>query len=130
VLPLSYTERALGLPQPVNVVWTSNNYHDIRNSLDSAGMQAFNQRVFEALQPGGVYLILDHAAAAGRGAEDSRSLHRIDPETVKAEVTAAGFRFAGSSDALRNPDDPHTASVTDAGIRGKTDQFILKFVRP
>jgi predicted methyltransferase len=56
-------------------------------------------------------------------------LHRIDPETVKAEVTAAGFRFAGSSNALRNPDDPHTAKVFDASVKDKTDQFILKFVK-
>jgi predicted methyltransferase len=128
-LPLSYTERALGLPQPVDAVWTSDNYHDMRNELGQTGMVDFNKRVFEALKPGGVFMVIDHAAAAGRGADDGRTLHRIDPETVKAEATAAGFRFVGASDALRNADDPHTARVFDPGIRGKTDQFILKFVK-
>jgi len=130
VQPLSYTDRALGLAQPVDVVWTSINYHDIHNNLDSAGMQDFNKHVFEALKPGGMYIVVDHAAAAGRGAEDTHSLHRIDPETVKAEVTAAGFKLVGSSDVLHNANDPHTAPVFDPGIRGKTDQFILKFVKP
>jgi predicted methyltransferase len=130
VQPQSYTDRALGLSQPVDVVWTSDNYHDIHNNLDSAGMKDFNARVFEALKPGGMYIVVDHAAAAGRGAEDAHSLHRIDPETVKAEVTAAGFKLAGSSNALHNANDPHTTPIFDHSIRGRTDQFILKFVKP
>jgi predicted methyltransferase len=130
VLPLAYTERALGLPQPVDVVWTSDNYHDMVNSLGEAGMQEFDKRVFEALKPGGTYIVLDHAAAAGHGAADTKTMHRIDPEIVKAEVTAAGFKLASSSDALRNPDDPHTAPIFDASVQGRTDQFIWKFVKP
>jgi predicted methyltransferase len=130
VRPLSYAEPALDLPQPVDMVWTSNNYHDIHNALGEAGMKAFNQHVFEALKPGGAYIVIDHAAAAGRGADDGRTLHRIDPETVKAEVTAAGFKWAGGSDALRNAGDPRTAPVSDAAIRGRTDQFVFKFVKP
>ena len=130
VLPLSYTDRTLGLSQPVDVVWTSGNYHDIRNSQTSDGMKDFNKRVFEALKSGGTYIVIDHATAAGRGADDTKTLHRIDPETVKAEVTAAGFSLSGNSDALHNANDPHSAPVFDASIRGKTDQFILKFVKP
>jgi predicted methyltransferase len=130
VRSLSYSAATLDVPQPVDVVWTSNNYHDIHNALDAAGMAAFNKRVFDALKSGGMYIIIDHAAAAGHGANDTNTLHRIDEETVKAEVTAAGFKFAGSGDALRNANDPHTARVFDASIRGKTDQFILKFVKP
>jgi len=130
VLPLPFAEGPGGLPQPVDVVLTSYNYHDIRNALNEAGMVDFNTRALAALKPGGLYIIIDHASAAGRGADDSRTLHRIDPETVKAEVTAAGFKFVASSDALRNPDDPHSAKVFDPGIRGRTDQFMLKFVKP
>jgi predicted methyltransferase len=51
-------------------------------------------------------------------------------ETVKTEVMAAGFEFVASSDVLANPADPRTGKVFDAGIRGKTDQFILKFRKP
>jgi predicted methyltransferase len=129
VMPLSYTDSALNLPQKVDVVWTSDNYHDIHNDLDSLGIVEFNKRIYEALNPGGIFLITDHAAASGHGTSDTRTLHRIDPETVKNEVTAAGFQFEGKSAVLENPDDPHTAKIFDPIIRGKTDQFVMKFVK-
>ena len=116
-------------PEPVDVVWTSQNYHDLHNR-PNADLAAFNKNVFEALKPGGTYLVLDHAAEAGSGTRDTSTLHRIDPEVVKTEVTAAGFKLEGSSDVLKNPQDPHTANVRDPSIRGKTDQFILKFRKP
>lgn len=128
-LTLSMTAPALGLPQPVDVVWTSDNYHDLHN-IPGVDVVGFNKHVFEALRSGGMYIIIDHAATAGHGVSDTRTLHRIDPEAVKTEVTAAGFRLAGSSDALHNTRDPHTAPIFDPSIRGKTDQFILKFVKP
>jgi predicted methyltransferase len=86
--------------------------------------------VFDDLKPGGIYLVLDHAAEAGSGARDTKTLHRIDPEAVKKEVLAAGFVLAGSSDLLRQPSDAHAVKVFDPAVRGKTDQFILKFRKP
>ena len=68
--------------------------------------------------------------STGSEAHDTSTLHRIDPEVVKREVTAAGFTLSGSSDILRNPADDHTLKVFDPAIRGKTDQFILKFSKP
>jgi predicted methyltransferase len=114
---------------PVDLVWTSQNYHDLHN-LPGLDLVVFNQMVFESLKPGGIYLILDHATEPGAGASQTSTLHRIDPEIVKREVLAAGFVFVGQSDLLRNPQDPHTAKVFDPGIRGRTDQFILKFKKP
>jgi predicted methyltransferase len=116
-------------PEPVDVVWTSDNYHDVHNR-PNADLMAFNKHAFDALKPGGTYIVIDHAAAPGSGLKDTSTLHRIDPEAVKSEVTAAGFTFAGESDALRNPADPHTAGVRDPSIRGKTDQFVFKFRKP
>jgi predicted methyltransferase len=120
---------ALKTPVPVDLVWTSQNYHDLHN-LPGLDLGVFNQMVFEALKPGGTYLILDHATVPGAGTSETSTLHRIDPETVKREVLAAGFVYDGQSDVLRNPQDPHTAKVFDPSIRGKTDQFILKFKKP
>ena len=119
----------LKAPTPVDIVWTSQNYHDLHNfpGLDVA---VFNQMVFEALKPGGVYVILDHAAEPGSGARDTSTLHRIDVETVKREVLTAGFVFAGSSELLRQPGDAHSVKVFDPSVRGKTDQFLLKFRKP
>lgn len=91
---------------------------------------AFNKLVFDSLKPGGTYLIVDHAAAPGTGVTDSPTLHRIEEATVIKEVTAAGFRLAAESRALRNPADDHTKKVFDPAIRMRTDQFILKFRKP
>jgi predicted methyltransferase len=119
----------LKTPVPVDLVWTSQNYHDLHN-LPGLDLAVFNQMVFEALKPGGTYFILDHATEPGAGSSETSTLHRIDPETVKSEVLAAGFVFVGASNLLRNPEDPHTAKVFDPAIRGRTDQFILKFKKP
>jgi predicted methyltransferase len=120
---------AIAAPVPADVVFTAQNYHDVHN-VPNVDMAAFNKSIFDALKPGGVYIVLDHAAAAGSGARDTSTLHRIDPETVKAEAQAVGFVLAGESKVLQNAQDAHTAGVFDASIRGKTDQFILKFRKP
>jgi predicted methyltransferase len=121
--------KEFSLAPPVDVIWTSQNYHDIHNVKD-LNVVDFDKAVFAALKPGGVFIVLDHSAPAGSGFTDTDTLHRIDEEAVKKEVESAGFKFAGESDVLRNKDDPRTAKVFDAGIRGHTDQFILKFVKP
>jgi predicted methyltransferase len=119
----------LGVPAPVDLVWTSQNYHDLHN-LPGLDVGVFNQMVFDDLKPGGIYLILDHSAEAGSGGRDTATLHRIDPDTVKREVLAAGFVFVGSSDLLSQPSDKRSVKVFDPAVRGKTDQFILKFRKP
>jgi len=129
ILPLSAIMADPPTAPKVDLVWTSDNYHDLHNQ-PNADLAAFNKHVFDVLKKGGVFIVIDHAAAAGHGANDTKTLHRIDPETVKSEVESAGFKLAGSSDALHNADDPHTAPIFDASIRGHTDQFALKFVKP
>jgi predicted methyltransferase len=119
----------LGVPAPVDLVWTSQNYHDLHN-LPGLDVGVFNKMVFDDLKPGGIYLVLDHTAEAGSGGRDTKTLHRIDPETVKKEVLAAGFVFVGGSDLLRQPSDRRSLKVFDPTVRGKTDQFILKFRKP
>jgi predicted methyltransferase len=110
---------------PVDVVWTSLNYHDLHNR-PNADLVAMNKSVLGLLKPGGIYIVIDHAAQNGSGARDTSTLHRIDPDLVKQEVTAAGFEFVGESSALRNPEDAKDKGVRDA-FRGKTDQFVFKF---
>jgi predicted methyltransferase len=114
-----------------DVVWTFQNYHDLHDSfMHGADVDAFNRVIFKALKPGGVYVIVDHAAEAGSGLKHTEDLHRIDPAAVRAEVEKAGFKFDGEANVLANPADPHTALVFDASIRGKTDQFAFRFKKP
>ena len=113
----------------LDVFWTAQNYHDLHNSLPPEGVIGFNKAVFATLKPGGVYIIVDHAAP-GTGLAATKTLHRIDPATVKAEVVAAGFTFDGESTVLANAADPHSANVFDPTVRGHTDQFAYRFRKP
>ncbi|HET7558299.1 MAG TPA: methyltransferase [Rhodanobacteraceae bacterium] len=121
----------LSVPRKVDIVFTSQNYHDYHDPfMGPVDMLSFNKQVYDALKPGGVFVVIDHVAPAGSGASDTNTLHRIDPMLVKKEVEAAGFKFDGESDALRNPKDTHAEKVFDKSIRGHTDQFIYRFRKP
>ena len=118
-------------PEPVNLVWTSQNYHDLHDPfMGPANMARFNSQVKASLKTGGLYVIEDHAAAAGSGVSATNTLHRIDPEVARREVMHAGFIYDGQSKVLRNPADDHTLKVFDPTIRGHTDQFVFRFVNP
>jgi len=118
-------------PQLLDMVWTAQNYHDLHDKfMAPTDVGAVNAAIFRALKPGGVYLVIDHVAEAASGLRDTEALHRIDPDTIRSEVTAAGFVFEGQSDVLRNPDDSHVKLVFDPAIRHRTDQVVLKFRKP
>ena len=110
-----------------DVVWTTENYHDFHNRLD---MAAFNKAMFNTLKPGGIFLVEDHAAAPGAGATVTGTLHRIEPVTVRDEVTAAGFKLVRTSDVLVNPADNHAGQNAEQSIRGHTDRFVYVFQKP
>ncbi|HUP66684.1 MAG TPA: methyltransferase [Sphingomicrobium sp.] len=122
----------LSAPELLDVVWTSQNYHDYPDEYmgKDADPDLLNKAVFKILKPGGTYMIIDHMAKAGRGMADTEKLHRIDPATVRRQVEAAGFKFAGESKVLNNPEDPLDIPVFDKSIRGRTSQFAYRFVKP
>jgi predicted methyltransferase len=118
-------------PEKVDVVWSTDNYHDYRNpGFGGVDMAKFNKAVFDSLKPGGVYIIEDYEAVAGDGATKTNSLHRIESAQVKKEVEAAGFKFDSQSDVLKNPMDDHTKAIFDPAVRGHADQYVLKFSKP
>jgi predicted methyltransferase len=117
----------LSIPTKADVIWTAQNYHDVKN-VPNIDMMVFDKAIFDSLKPGGVFVVLDHRAADG--AMVTNTLHRIDPAVVKKEVEAAGFKYEGESKVLANTTDDHTKGVTDPSLRGHTDQFIYKFRKP
>ncbi len=122
---------APALPGGLDEVFIRQNYHDLHDKfMGPADVPAFNRNVFAALKPGGVYVVLDHADSAGAGLKNTDTLHRIDKASVIAEVTAAGFKLDGESMVLANTADDHSKMVFDPAIRGKTDQFLLRFRKP
>ncbi|GLQ96245.1 class I SAM-dependent methyltransferase [Dyella mobilis] len=121
----------LSVPEPVDLVFTSQNYHDYPDAfMGKVDPVAFDKQVYAALKPGGLFVVIDHVAPAGSGMADTDTLHRIDPAIVKKQVESVGFVFAGESSVLHNPDDPHTNKVFDSSIRGHTDQFVYRFRKP
>jgi len=120
--------KTLVAPEKLDMVWTSQNYHDLHNPGRNIDINVANKAVMDALKPGGIYIVLDHQSAAG--VDFDANLHRINMQRVKDEVLAAGFEFVAESDVLKNPNDDGTKGVFDASIRGKTNQFILKFRKP
>jgi predicted methyltransferase len=71
-------------PEPVDLVWTTQNYHDFKNTKvgESDAAAATNAAAFAALKPGGIYLINDHQGAPGSGATQTATLHRIEDAAV------------------------------------------------
>ncbi len=115
----------------LDVVFTFENYHDLYDSfMKGADVAAFDRAVFKMLKPGGVFVIVDHAAASGSGLKNTEDLHRIDPARVKEDMARAGFVFDGESKVLASAEDPHTAIVFDKAIRGHTDRFVYRFRKP
>jgi len=119
------------LPEQVDVMWTSQNYHDLYLTRFKLDVPAVTKEIYDAVKPGGVFIVLDHRAADGAPVvETANTLHRIDPASVRKTVEAAGFKYEGESKVLANPADDHTKGVFDAALRGHTDQFIYKFRKP
>jgi predicted methyltransferase len=117
------------VPEPVDLFWITQNYHDLKVAqFGQVDMAAFNRKVFDALKPGGVYFILDHQANPGITPEQIGKLHRVEKAQVIKEVTAAGFKLVAEGKFLNRTGDDHTKPIFD--LHGETDQYALKFVKP
>ena len=137
VTPVVEAFDAFAVPEPLDLVWLGKIYHDFPNATEMGPLDiaAVDRAIFASLKPGGILIVIDHAAPTGSGfrdieADDAKRLHRIDPAIVKAELAAAGFQLVGESRLLANPDDDHAKSAFDPSIRNHTDRFILKFRKP
>jgi len=118
-------------PKPLDIAWVTQNYHDLKIAkYGIVDTLAFDRAVYAALKPGGIYFILDHQGAPGLSDAEIEKLHRINRDVVVKEVTSAGFKLVDEGNFLRRSGDDHTKPIFDESIRGKTDQYALKFVKP
>jgi len=108
---------------PLDLVTINMSYHDIANT--PADRAAMNKRLYEALKPGGVLVIVDNAARKGAGLSATKTLHRIDEETVVEEVTRAGFKLDARSDYLHVASDPREQPFFK--MDAPDDKFALRF---
>ncbi len=110
-------------------------YHDIYHVHEASGWTpidgpALLAELYRGMKVGAVLGVVDHRAAPGSPPETGESLHRIDPQLVIDQLQATGFRLTGESDLLSNPEDDLQRNVFDPAIRGRTDKFVLRFVKP
>lgn len=111
-------------------------YHDVywqnaQRGIPRMEPQAWLQRLYAAMKPGGIVGVVDHVAPTGADPRASvEKFHRIDPAVIRADFEKAGFVLEGQSEMLRNPADDHSLSVFDKTIRGKTDRAVFKFRKP
>jgi predicted methyltransferase len=121
----------VSFPVPLDLAWVTQNYHDLKvRQFGTVDTLAFDRAVYKALKPGGIFFILDHQGWSGMSADDIAKVHRVDREVVIKEVTAAGFKLVGEGNFLRRPSDDHRRPIFDAAVKGHTDQFALKFIKP
>lgn len=110
-------------------------YHDLywvseRFSIPMTDPRAYVAALYAGMKPGGIVGVIDHTGGEGDTREVVDATHRINPAVVRADFEAAGFVLEATSDLLANPEDDVTKSVFAPGIRGKTDRFIMRFVKP
>lgn len=122
---------AAAFPEPLDTIITVQNFHDLylKPFPEGTGAKA-SASLFAALKPGGTLVVVDHSAADGSGTSMADSLHRIDKAAVVDALTKVGFKLEAESDLYKQPDDARTVNVFDPAIRGKTDQFALRFRKP
>ena len=118
-------------PRPLDLAWVTQNYHDLKIAkYGKVDTVAFDRAVYKALKPGGTFFVLDHEGWAGMTDADIAKVHRIEKAKVIREVTSAGFRLAAEGRFLYRSTDNHHLPIFDKKVRGHTDQYALKFVKP
>lgn len=105
-------------------------WEDATYRIPRMNAHKFLKQLRNSMRPGGLVLIVDHAANPGADPRtETMARHRVDPAVVRAEMTSAGFALEAQSALLANPADDRSKLVYDPEVRGKTDRFILLFRR-
>lgn len=99
------------------------------HNFNTADKNKLNKAAFEALKPGGSYIIVDHSRRH-MAAETRELARREDPVKVILEVQSAGFVLEKSSDMFYRPDDELRYEVGRKSVTGNTDRFTLVFRKP
>jgi len=108
-----------------DMVFTFRNYHN----FSVAGRMNMNEKVFDALKPGGIYAVVDHTRRhmePGSG-ENGR---RVDPVLAIKEIQSAGFEFVDFADLHYRAVDELLLEVGRPTVTGQTDRWTLKFRKP
>lgn len=120
----------------LDAVMLSYLYHHLHYTADSgetlpASTTALLAEISRILKPGGALIVIEHVAAPGSSRAESAGWHRTPPATAKADITGAGFTFAGeAADIYQNPEDDLKNAWSQTGLAGKTTSFVHKYTKP
>ena len=124
----------LGLPaRSLDAIILIKVYHDLYWRPDQGpwpkdiNADAVLTEIARVVKPGGILLLVDHAAKPGTGSADAGRLHRIDEQYARRDFEKHGFRLVRTSDVLRHPDDPRELITYKGEMVGKTDRFVMVF---
>ncbi len=118
----------IDMPRGLDMVFNVLYYHELlRHNVD---VTVLHDKIFKALRPGGIYMIIDHAGKIGVDMKDTLPLHRLDPSVIRQAVTSFGFELVVESRLLENLSDDHTWPIFAAGKRDQTDQVVYMFRKP
>lgn len=120
----------------LDILITVRNYHDLGER--EARLAALPD-ILRVIKPGGIFGVVD--AHTDKTGERDESVHRINEELAREEITSAGFEFVAASDALDNPEDTFDFDGRErAGVRGATedapihryfiDRWVHKYRKP
>lgn len=129
---IQWTERDFEDPigpelRGVDLVINVLTYHDLLYM--SVNRDVMNKNIYNALRPGGRYVVVDHAARDLDADKVGHSLHRISEEFVTVELRRAGFVLERTSDVMRFAGDDRT-TLAWTSPQPRTDRFILSFTKP
>ena len=116
---------AAGISGQADAAITALNLHDVYGQGGEAAAVAFAKGVYDALKPGAVFGVIDHAGIAG---QNNAQFHRLEIARARDVLTKAGFRIEAESNILANPADDHTKPVRD--MERHTDQFLIRARKP
>jgi predicted methyltransferase len=132
---LARTDRELSSPLPevqgLDVVYLSLPHR----SAEAFGVDtsAMNRTAFDALKPGGRYVVLDYRPRMNAPTRTNlHALHREESTNVQLEVEAAGFQFVREGRFLRNdpnPNDWNAVLAPNPTALEEQDRFLLEFVK-
>jgi len=117
----------IDLSNQVDAVTIVLNYHDMYSAMPKDERMTLLAKLKAALKPGGVLGIIDMEAGSS---EHNPKLHRIHHQHVRNELADAGFILKAEADFLKNPKDDYSKMVFAPEVRGKTDRFVFKFIKP
>ncbi len=135
--PVTRVDRELASPLPararnLDLVYLALPYR----TVEALGVRTseMNRAAFEALAPGGAYVVLDFRPRMnGPSAVNLHALHAQESTNVRRQVEAAGFVFVTEGRFLRNDANPNewdAILASNPTPLEEQDRFLLEFVRP